>query len=503
MHARRRRHAGRAGAAGLLAALAVTGLAPAPATAASPLKVGIADDAQMLYQGPEAAARAAAAFGAMGIDSVRLHARWAFIAPRPNDRSMPAGFDPRDPGDPQYAFGNLDRAVALLEAQGIEPLIAITGSGPVWTSADPKQDNPLYKPDPAMFGDFAHAVAERYKGRVRQYVVWNEPNQPAFLQPQFSCSSSGCKPLAPHLYRELYRAAATAVRAADPAAQVLIGALAPRGKAPRSRNATMRPLQFLRALGCVTTSYKRDRTGACRTAKPVTADGFAYHPHPVGLRPDQHDAERDNASIGDIDRIQTALDRTTSAGVVKPVSGKRLDLYFTEFGYQTNPPDPTVGIPTSRQAAWVQWASYLAWRHPRVKTLTQYEWIDEPVKTASRSLDKYAGWQSGILFADGRPKPLAAAFPNPFFVDVLPKGKARFWGQVRPGGATRVVLQQRSGSAWKTVTERATDARGYWSVVRSLPKAGKFRFTYPAPATGPGELPVTTGSLSQSVTPRR
>jgi hypothetical protein len=267
----------------------------------------------------------------------------------------------------------------------------------------------------------------------------------------------------------------------------------------------MRPLQFLRALACVDDKkLKRVRTGACKGQGTIRADGFAYHPHPVGLRPDQHDAQPDNASIGDIDRLQSALDRTTSAGVVKPVSGKRLDLYFTEFGYQTNPPDPTVGISLARQAAWVQWSTYVAWRHPRVKALTQYEWIDDPVKTASRTLDRYAGWQSGLLFADGRAKPLAAAFPHPFYVDVLPRGKARFWGQVRPGaGVTRVTLQAKSGSGWKAVLERDTDARGFWSTTRSLPKAATFRFTYLAAATGPGELPQPVVSATQSVKPHR
>lgn len=485
------------------AALALSGGVAAPAGAAVDTATGIADDAQMLYEGAAAAERAAAAFKAMGVDTVRLHARWAFIAPRPVDRLRPAGFRGRNHEDPGYNWSLLDRAIGLLEANGIRPLVAITGSGPVWSSRNPALDNPRYKPDPRLFGDFARAVATRYKGRVSRYLVWNEPNQAGWLQPQFRCRGTVCTPLAPHLYRELYRAASDAVRSVDPSAEVLIGSLAPRGQAPRRANATMRPLQFIRTLGCVKTSYRPDRTGPCRTAKPVTAFGFSYHPHPVSLAPDERDPQRDNAALGDTKRLEKALDRTVLGGILTPTTGKRFNLYFTEFGYQTNPPDESIGIPTARQAAYIQWATYLAWRDPRVRLITQYEWIDEPLKTASRTLDPFAGWQSGMLFVDRRPKPLAKAFPNPFYVDVLPRGRARFWGQVRPGGVAQIALQQFGDGAWTTIHQQFTNTHGYWTTDRALPAAGRFRFVYRLPSAEPGRLPRTVVSLSQKVRPQR
>ncbi len=472
-----------------------------PASAAVDLQTGIADDAQILYEGPEAAARAAAAWKAMGIDTVRLHARWVFIAPEPPAKRMPVGFRPRDHTDPRYNWMLLDRAIGLLEAQGITPLVAVTGSGPLWTSRNPELGNPLYRPDPRKFGDFAHAVATRYKGRVPRYLVWNEPNQAGWLQPQFTCRGTTCTPLSPHLYRELYRAASEAIRAVDPSTEVIAGTLAPRGQPPQRRNAVMRPLQFIRTLGCVKADYRRDRTGPCRTARPITASGFSYHPHPVGLRPDEHDPEADNAAIGDIKRLETALDRTTAAGIMKPTVGARFNLFFTEFGYQTNPPDQTVGIPVARQAQWIQWATYLAWRDPRIKNITQYEWIDEPLKTATRTRNPFAGWQSGMLYVDRRPKPLNQAFPNPFYVDVQPGGRAGFWGQVRPGGVARIALQQQTPTGWRTLEERFTNTHGYWYAERALPAPGRFRFAYALPA-GPGRLPRTVVSLAQRVTPR-
>lgn len=491
----------------LLAVLAI-GLAGAPAArvpaagAAVDTEAGIADDAQLLFQGPEAARRAVSAWQAFGVDTVRIHARWAFIAPYPNDVRAPAGFHPEDPQDPLYNFAALDRAVDLLLAAGIRPVLSLTGSGPLWATARPELHNPLYRPSPRGFGAFAHAVAERYRGRVTRYIVWNEPNQSGWLQPQFSCTPQRvCTPVAPHLYRELFRAAAAQVRAVDPFAAVLIGALAPRGQAPRSPNAAMRPLQFIRSLGCVKADYRRDRTGACRTAQPIHASAFAYHPHPVHLRPDEHDPQPDNAAIGDIKRLEQALDRTGAAGILRPATGARFNLFFTEFGYQTDPPDPISGVTPAQQAAWVQHAGYLAWRDPRVKNITQYEWIDEPTKVASHTGAQYAGWQSGLLFASGRPKPLARAFPNPFWVQVRPRHRALFWGQVRPGGATQVTLEQATGRVWRALARLFTNAHGYWSEDRPLPRAGRFRFSYRVAAVAGGP-PRTVTSLPQDVTPR-
>jgi hypothetical protein len=306
--------------------------------------------------------------------------------------------------------------------------------------------------------------------------------------------------VAPHLYRELFRAAAAAVRGVDPSAEVLAGTLAPRGQAPHKANAVMRPLQFIRSRGCVKADYLRDRWGACAGAAPIRASAFAYHPHPVMLTPTAHDPQPDNAALGDVKRLERALDRTAASGILVPTSGRRFNLHFTEFGYQTNPPDPLSGVSPARQAAYVQQADYLAWRDPRVKNITQYEWIDEPTKT-SRFGAEFAGWQSGLRFVSGRPKPLAHAFPNPFFVAALPHLRARFWGQVRPGGATQVTLQQATGTRWTPVAQAFTNSHGYWTLDRPIGTPGRYRFTYRIVLPGGGPLRTFT-SLPQDVAPR-
>jgi hypothetical protein len=62
-----------------------------------------------------------------------------------------------------------------------------------------------------------HAVVSRYKGRVRYYQIWNEPN----IYPEW-----GIYPISPEDYVELLKVGAEAARAANPEAVILAGALA-------------------------------------------------------------------------------------------------------------------------------------------------------------------------------------------------------------------------------------------------------------------------------------
>ena len=100
---------------------------------------------------------------------------------------------------------------------------------------------------------------------------------------------------------------------------------------------------------------------------------------------------------------------------------RRFDVYLTEFGYQTSPPDHGVGISLGRQTRYLQQASYLAWRLPRVRNLTQYQWRDEPVVARGRGPREYAGWQSGLRYVNDRPKPAFRGFTEPFVIDLAPR----------------------------------------------------------------------------------
>ena len=69
-------------------------------------------------------------------------------------------------------------------------MITITGPGPVWASSSPSKKNQAWKPKASEFAAFATAVAKRYGAVTDRYLIYNEPNQKGWLQPQFSCKKS-------------------------------------------------------------------------------------------------------------------------------------------------------------------------------------------------------------------------------------------------------------------------------------------------------------------------
>src|SRR4051812_24208551 len=253
----------------LTAVLAAAGASSA--RAAGP-EVGVADDRILLVGGADPD-RVVADWKADGVDVVRIFALWSRIAPRRHSMHPPAHFDAADPFSKGYTWGRLDEAVRRVHAAGLRVMLTVSGPGPLWSSGSPHKRNPHIRPSPARYAQFATAVARRYGADVDRYILWNEPNLPTWLQPQAKCSHGRCTPVAPHLYRALVRAAYPAIKAADPGARVLIGAMSSRGQNLRSPNATLRPMAFLRALGCVSASFGRLRSGACRHFTPARADG--------------------------------------------------------------------------------------------------------------------------------------------------------------------------------------------------------------------------------------
>lgn len=476
----------------LLALLATLAFA-APAAASSTTSVGIADDGEMLKGSDAQVNEIAQRWKAMGVDTVRIFARWAAVAPAVDARAKPQGFDARDPGDPGYHFGAIDRAVTAVRAAGMEVMLNITGSGPCWATSRPSRcDNAgkrragrytsRHYPSPSAYADYAEAVSRRYAAQVDTYILYNEPNQTAWLQPQATCVRRRCTPESPHVYRRLVQAAIPRIRSADPPAKVLIGALAPYGKtllpttSARYYNATVRPLDFIRAMGCVDSRYRRIRTGSCRGFRPVQADGFAYHPHGIRLAPNRKSPNRGDAQMGDLSRLTSVIDKVTRRGGLRVRGARRFPLYLDEYAYQTNPPDRFVGVSLGRQASYLQQGAYIAWRNPRVMNLTQYVYRDDP------GSDR--GWQSGLLTSAGAPKPSLEVFPIPFWAQKTARGQVQLWGQVRPGSGVRdVVLQRRSGSTWVPIATVSTNQDGYYAATIAQSRATTYRAVTPAGAT--------------------
>ncbi len=187
-----------------LAALAAGGIAPA-ARASSGAEVGM-EDGRLLFYLPDAGTSLLPFWKLAGVDVVRLHARWVSISPGTNALKMPAGFHPTDPDDPKY-LGPAGRGRQGGARQRDARRADRDRVGPLWSSASPARHNPRWKPIPEQFAAFATAVARRYGAQVDRYMLYNEPNQSGWLQPQGACSKGRCHPVAPHLYRALVRAA--------------------------------------------------------------------------------------------------------------------------------------------------------------------------------------------------------------------------------------------------------------------------------------------------------
>ena len=86
-----------------------------------------------------------------------------------------------EPKRGQWDFRTLDRLVAEAEAHDVKPLLVLAHSAN-WASARPTEPS-AYKPgfaaEPAQIEDwrnYVRTVATRYKGRITEYQVWNEPS---------------------------------------------------------------------------------------------------------------------------------------------------------------------------------------------------------------------------------------------------------------------------------------------------------------------------------------
>lgn len=109
----------------------------------------------------------------------------------------------------------LDAAVAALTSRNIAVLGVLGGPSPGWAVGLPEEAQSRLAPDAAAFAAFAGAAAARYRGRVAAWQIWNEPDNARYWGPAPD----------PAAYTALLRAASEAIRAADPAATVVLGGL--------------------------------------------------------------------------------------------------------------------------------------------------------------------------------------------------------------------------------------------------------------------------------------
>jgi hypothetical protein len=337
--------------------------------------------------------------------------------------------------------------------------------------------------------------------KVSTWTIWNEPNHMGFIQPQWRRQGSRLVPNGPYVYRALVDSGYSAIKGLQPDSTVLVGATSSMGNEhPGKETDGEPPLVFLRALACVDAKLRPITSGPCANFKPLPGDGYSHHPYSLLHTPDWSDKRhRDYAMIGDIGRLTSTLNRLAAMRRIDP---KIRNVWLTEYGYESNPPDPIKPFTPAEQANNINWAEYLAWKNPQIKSFPQFLLQDMgkvSAADAARGKREYGDWQSGLYFNDGTPKPAATSFPLALHVDCTTglgrkRGKLLvIWGHVRPGSGPRQVTMESGKGAFRpaptaaslssgvvraaSVTPFTTDASGYFLRFAPYRKGVSFRFT--------------------------
>ena len=399
--------------------LALLAFASVPAQASVGAQFGVQDDAWVMY-GPGTLDERLTTLQGLGVHVVRFTLRWDQVA-----RSEPAS--PRDPSS--YNWGQYGDVLDSLHARGITALVTLYGA-PGWANGGAAPNHlPL-----TGFGDFAFAAAHRFPW-IHLWTVWNEPNNGVFAAP-----------VSPSLYvRELLNPAYAALHQVSGANKVAGGVTSPR-RTPKG----ISPLAFLQGMH----------------AAHARLDAYAVNPYPLSrLETPTHTtcSYCGYFTMAALPRIHAEVTRSF---------GARTQLWLTEYGYQTNPPDRFLGVSPSKQALYLGESALRVWRQPGVTMLIHFLVRDEP---------NVGGWQSGLFTVSGKPKPAVHAFALPLAQSSRRGTRTTFWGMVRPGsGARSYVLQRRTANGWRTLAAGRTARSGAFARAVTAPAGTRVRLWLPA-----------------------
>ena len=323
---------------------------------------------------------------ALGADVVRVMVWWRDVVPGDPHATTKPKFVSSKPDD--YDWRVFDAQVSAARARGLKVLVTIpAGPMPYWASEDPafcvKKGgwSCAYKPKYAEYAAWVAAMGRHVKQKGYRIWAWtfvNEPNLGAFL-----ADDSGLR--AAHRYRKLWFHARKALRkTAGVKARVLFGDLANNQSqfAP-----TADRWRFFNQALCL--ELDRDPEvipGFCPDKKRrVEASGVAFHPYastPLGAKKS-------------VDFLEQLADAASAAGRLP----KNRGLYMTESAFLTARAADAgklgaaaMSVSAAQQAVSMNVADHWLSSNPRVKSLAQYELVDEGRGT----------WDCGLRYALGR-----------------------------------------------------------------------------------------------------
>jgi hypothetical protein len=390
------------------ACVGVLALAAPPLHASPQIRYGIQDDAWLLY-GPGSLDSRLETLDRLGVEAVRYYLRWDQVA-----RRKPA--NARNHADPAYDWGGNDALLQGLRRHRIEAVLTLLGT-PAWANGGRTFN---WAPDDARsFADFAFAAARRYPW-VTKWTVWNEPNQRRWL-----------RPTTPQIYvQRLLNPGYAALHEATRGVRVAGGVTA-----PRAATDGVSPVAWIRGMG----------------EARARLDVYAHHPYPV--RPQTETPwtggcrHCSTITLAELERLLREVRASFGA--------KR--IWLTEYGYQTNPPDRTLGVPWTVQALHHASASRRTYAAPYVDLLIHFLVRDETTP---------AGWQSGFFTTAGARKPSYTGFRFPLTQAGRRGASVRIWGQIRPrSGRQTFRLRRYRNGRWSWVGgTRSTSARGFFAL---------------------------------------
>jgi hypothetical protein len=215
----------------------------------------------------------------------------------------------------RYDFSAYDSLVKELESAGVEPYFILDYGNDLYQAGPPRTPEAM-----DAYARWAAASVAHYKGHRIVWEFWNEPNGNGFWGGKANSRE----------YAALVNAAGPAVRKADPAATLAVGAL------------SGFDWEFVDTIA---------RSGALRYA-----DAFAVHPYRSGFP----------ESVGpDYSRLRRIIDQFAG--------GRKIPILSGEWGYSTN---RKTGVSEERQAQYLA-RQRLYNARCGVRTSIWYDWKED------------------------------------------------------------------------------------------------------------------------------
>ncbi len=308
-----------------------------------------------------------------------------------SENRVSVDFDPSAPTTIQNRAA-LDLYVPLATLRGVRVVFSVAPTKAKGITETPGAEE--------LYASYVELLAHTYLP-VKDFIIGNEPNQPRFWQPQFGSAGEN---VSAGSYFGMLAAAYDALKAVDPAINVIGLGLSPRGgdKPNAPNNVSTSPVRFIHGLG---KAYR-----ASGRTKPLMNE-LAFHPYP--------DQDTDsllkgyrwpNAGVPNLGRVKQAF-WDAFQGTAQPLfpegtASNGLTFRLDELGWQVGIVPASAGAyfgeenvrPTDENAQagiYGEAIRYLAC-DASVGSILFFLLRDEP------NLDR---WQAGLVRADGSRRP--------------------------------------------------------------------------------------------------